>query len=157
MGGNGQARERQAEVVTLPRFWSKTILDANGCLVWGAARNEKGYGRFSYKGKNRRAHLVAYEIIKGKVPKGSILMHSCDNPSCVNPDHMTIGTIAQNNLDMRNKGRAGPMPDPVTRAKLTREQAEEIRSSQLDWGRLAIKYGVHRATIQKVIQRVTWK
>ena len=146
-----------AEREGFSRFWTKTTLGTNGCIVWNAAKNEKGYGRFGYNGKNRHAHIVAYEITKGKVPNGSILMHSCDNPSCVNPDHLTVGTKAQNNLDMHNKGRAAPIPSPVTRAKLTREQAEEIRASPLGCRRLGRKYGVLFGTIAKIRRRETWK
>jgi hypothetical protein len=146
-----------AEHEGFSRFWTKTALGTNGCIVWNAAKNEQGYGRFNYNGKNRHAHTVAYEITKEKVPNGYILMHSCDNPSCVNPDHLTVGTKAQNNLDMRNKGRARPPLNHVTRAKLTREQVEEIRTSPLGCRRLGKKYGVVPATIKKARRRVTWQ
>lgn len=85
------------------RFWGKVTF-GNDCWEWQAARNNKGYGQF---GRGRRlflAHRVAWEIWYGSAPS-QCLLHRCDNPACVRPDHLFEGSIADNNRDMATKGR----------------------------------------------------
>lgn len=89
------------------RFWSKVDTDGD-CWEWQAAKNPKGYGFF---GLGRRgdghalAHRVAYELTTGSIPDGLCVLHKCDNPGCVRPDHLWLGTRADNNRDMIGKGR----------------------------------------------------
>ena len=80
--------------------------DENGCTPWTASTT-KGYGQFKYHLKWCYAHRLAYEEAYGKIPKGMLVMHSCDNPKCVNPAHLSVGTHADNQRDMSEKGR-GP-------------------------------------------------
>lgn len=90
----------------LERFWTKTRRLDNGCIVWlGAKRDNKGYGSFSMNGKNHRSHRVAYSFVNGEIPINMVVMHACDRPSCVNPQHLSIGTQEENVKDMINKGR----------------------------------------------------
>lgn len=99
------------------------------CIIWAKAKNEKGYGRMLYKGKLRYAHRVHY-CIANNVDIESIdglqVRHSCDNPSCINPDHLSIGTSHDNHMDMKNRGRstAGEKHGCV---KITEQQAIEIK------------------------------
>ena len=82
------------------RFWSH--VDTTGeCWEWTASRNEWGYGQFSQNGKRIKAHRWAYLNLVGPVPKDRILMHTCDNPGCVSPEHLRIGTNGDNHMDMR--------------------------------------------------------
>lgn len=76
--------------------------DANGCWVWTRFLNEWGYGHYWGTG----AHRWSYAHHKGLIPAGMLVMHECDNPACVNPDHLKLGTQADNMLDMSRKGRA---------------------------------------------------
>jgi hypothetical protein len=70
-----------------------------------ASTDRYGYGQFRFEGKILRAHRVAYELEVGPIPEGMKLLHSCDNRRCVKPQHLTPGTMAQNNADMNRKGR----------------------------------------------------
>lgn len=88
----------------MKRFWDK-VLKTNSCWIWASHISGNGYGYFSLNNKELRAHRVAYELTKGPIPKGLHVMHTCDNPKCVNPDHLKIGTHQDNMSDMVKKGR----------------------------------------------------
>lgn len=77
-----------------------------GCMEWQSYRQPNGYGRFSF-GKRKRAlaHRFAYSLAHGEIPQGKVVMHSCDNPRCVNVEHLHLGTQAENVADMVTKGR----------------------------------------------------
>lgn len=77
------------------------------CIEWSGARNEKGYGRLKLRGEQCYAHRVAYEQAFGPIPEGLLVLHSCDNPPCINPEHLSVGTYADNHRDMIQKGRQG--------------------------------------------------
>lgn len=76
----------------------------NGCWDWKGSKS-RGYGKLNINGKQKRAHRVSYEMFKHKIPPGLVVMHSCDNPGCVNPDHLSTGTQNDNIQDMIKKGR----------------------------------------------------
>lgn len=89
------------------RFAEKWSVDpATGCHEWRAARNTWGYGQFQRGGCNVGAHRVAWEMAHGPIPSGMCACHHCDNRGCVNVGNMFLGTIAENNADMRAKGRS---------------------------------------------------
>lgn len=79
---------------------------ATGCLLWMGARNAKGYGTINVGGRPRFVHRVAWEISKGSIPNGLCVLHRCDTPACCNTEHHFLGSKADNNADMRAKGRA---------------------------------------------------
>lgn len=87
-------------------FWDR--VDTSGsCWVWTGACNRKGYGEYHFNGKARRAHRVSWELTYGPIPEGLIVCHRCDNPSCVRPDHLFLGTHSDNAIDRERKGRGG--------------------------------------------------
>lgn len=75
-----------------------------GCWVWTAAKTKQGYGQFGYKGIMTGAHRVSYELYKGPITEGLFVLHRCDNPSCVNPDHLYLGTNSDNTRDLKERG-----------------------------------------------------
>jgi hypothetical protein len=91
------------------RFWAKVAVgESDACWEWQASLDGKGYGQFFPTGRRRggvRAHRWAFEDRHGPIPPGRILLHECDNPRCVNPDHLRIGTQADNVRDMWDKNR----------------------------------------------------
>jgi hypothetical protein len=90
----------------ISRFEDKFIPEPNsGCWLWTAAISGKGYGRFGLGGKSRIASRVSYRIYKGDVPSRMFVCHTCDNPSCVNPDHLWLGSLTDNVRDCAQKGR----------------------------------------------------
>ena len=85
------------------RFWTKAEATET-CWNWKWSCGPKGYGTLGHRGKTMRAHRVAYELVNGEIPKGKSVLHSCDNPKCVNPDHLWIGTQQDNMIDRIKKG-----------------------------------------------------
>jgi hypothetical protein len=90
----------------LERFMSK--VDKRGddeCWEWQAGKNPRGYGQFSFKGRQKMAHRVIWILTNGPIPAGFFICHKCDNPSCVNPAHLFPGTPLDNTRDCISKGR----------------------------------------------------
>jgi len=141
----------------IDRFHSKTKKAANGCIVWAAGKYKHGYGGFWALGAMRKAHRVAWEIANGPIldPKMHVL-HRCDNRPCVNPDHLFLGTIADNMLDRDKKGR-GLSGERANTAKLKAEEVREIRQSNVSSTVLAAEYGVSWSTICQIRRGDTWK
>ncbi|MFJ4166312.1 HNH endonuclease signature motif containing protein [Microbacterium sp. NPDC089698] len=76
------------------------------CIVWTGRRNYHGYGQIQIAGRAIGAHRAAFEASNGPIPDGLVVRHTCDNPPCINPDHLLIGTVADNNRDKAERGRA---------------------------------------------------
>ena len=78
----------------------------SGCWLWTGTVDLKQYGRFSKQGRLCSAHRIAWELYRGSIPTDRNVLHRCDNPSCVNPDHLFLGTLTDNMRDMARKGRS---------------------------------------------------
>ncbi len=92
--------------IRVARFWSKvSVIDDEFCWEWKACIGANGYGHFKIGRTPLGAHVVAYKIIKGEIPKGMLVCHSCDNPKCCNPNHLWLGTVKDNARDKIAKGR----------------------------------------------------
>lgn len=144
------------------RFWSKVLQseDEGGCWEWQAYCNPNGYGKFRLNGKKVYAHRFAYEDINNKkIGERMCILHSCDNPKCVNPAHLREGTHLDNITDMINKNRqAITRGESNGNCKLTELQVVEIREkSHLKTHQLALEYGVSSSAIQHIISRRIWK
>lgn len=167
------ARSTTGEITPadIARFWSQ--VDKSGeCWVWiGSRYTRGGYGRCRpyYRSGQRKAHRVSYELAYGPIPEGMCVCHRCDNPPCVRPDHLFLGTSEENTYDMFQKGRAGGVMNPQKRpvgercsyAKLTDAQVAEIRARYAQGGisqrQLGELYGVSRSTICNIVMNTAWK
>ena len=86
------------------RFEEK-VFKTNHCWLWIGSKHGKGYGHFRYKGKVEKAHRFSYMLYNGHIEEGLCILHSCDFPSCVNPEHLRVGTHLENAHDRDRKGR----------------------------------------------------
>ncbi len=159
----------QVKVGFAVRFWARVApMDTpGGCWEWIGIRNAGGYGKAWHGGKYRNggrsvlAHRASWAMENGPIPEGLDVCHHCDNPPCVNPGHLFVGTTLDNMRDMRAKGRAPCVTGNANpAAKLTAADAVAIRREyalggvrQVD---LARKYGVGQAAISRVVLRQNW-
>lgn len=164
------------------RFWNR--VDQSGgpdaCWLWQGPIEKTGYGRITDYWTKHLTHRFAYELVKGPIPPGKSVCHSCDVRACCNPAHLWVGSTAENLQDARDKGRLLPTPPPVRpgmangRAKLTDEQVQAIRAAYIPRkpGRvkgvpnghhapgsvqaLAAEYGVAVSLIHRIVRREVW-
>jgi len=146
----------------LKRFF-KYVLKTDSCWYWWGAVNTsrkrgRRYGLFFYEGKPEYAHRISYCLHKGEILAGQQIMHSCDNPFCVNPAHLSIGTAQDNSNDAKDKGRIKKWENHG-RAKLTNQQIEEIFSLDglVTRKAIAAKYNVSATNISSILNGKTWK
>lgn len=148
----------------LDRLLAKVRTSESGCWEFTGGRAAKGYGVI-YSHDHRRnipAHRASWYVHRGDIPSGMFVCHKCDNPPCVNPDHLFVGTPADNVRDMVRKNRHPPQcrgPNKFA-AKLDEDQVREIRrrASAGDHPRkLAAEFGVHVVNIRHIIKGRTWK
>lgn len=138
-------------------FWAK--VDKSGtCWLWTAAEDRAGYGVFgSTDAPSRAAHRLSYLIAKGD-PAERHVLHRCDTPPCVNPDHLFLGDDAANHADMASKLRS-TWGEKNARAKLSASQVREIRA-QLDAGathrRIAEEFAISPTTVSDIRRRKSW-
>lgn len=140
------------------RLRSKTKVDPiTGCWEWTASKTSSGYGKIFVVGKLRAAHRVSYEMRHGAIPNGMRVLHRCDNPACINPDHLFLGSDADNVADMISKGRQ-QKGSRHYKAKLSENDVRAIRSAKNETpNNLAKQFGVTAATISFIRSGKIWK
>ena len=151
------------------RFFDRVEKTAT-CWNWVGGMSNKGYGRFWFQGNQIMAH---HFLLLDTKPNGAWVLHHCDNPSCVRPDHLFFGDAKANSQDMHRKGRGNPLPgwkamfaariydvgEKCYAAKLTEKKVLWIRNQPKHFGymsKMARKFGVTHDAIRQVIQRKTW-
>lgn len=159
------------------RFWKFVRKDgANGCWRWigtksGGSWVGHGYGQLWHNGRMRNAHRVSWELHHGVIPAGLCVLHKCDVPECVNPNHLFLGTHADNAHDRDGKGRTSKgdkhfshtRPELCLRGekhgmtKLTEAQMRAIEASGLPRKELAAQFGVSKATVANIKRHKTWR
>lgn len=147
------------------RFWEK--VDKRGpdeCWEWGATKTRLGYGQLQIDGRSTSAHRVSWELAYGPIPDGLCVCHHCDNPGCVNPTHLFLGTELDNARDRDCKGRQRSprlVGERNGQAKLTRKQVLEIRrrykKGVMCQRELGVRYGVTQSMISMIVLGKSWK
>lgn len=135
-------------------------VDPTKCELWLGAKNLAGYGMKRRDGKVRMVHRLVWEEHNGKIPDKMIVCHKCDNPTCINPDHLFLGTQSDNIIDSVLKNRAyraigmshgmARLTDDMVRAiRARREEGAYMRT-------IALEFGCGKTTIWKILNKVTW-
>jgi hypothetical protein len=137
------------------RFWSKVKKGDrhDDCWEWIAYKTRHGYGRFNFNGIINLAHRIAWELIHGSIPVGMNVCHDCDNPGCVNPEHLFLGTQLDNMQDCVRKGRFC--------CKLKVEDVVQIRrkyaAGNISQRKLAAQYNISHQHVLVIVKRMIWK
>lgn len=147
--------------VIVDRFWSKVTVveDDDSCWEWTAGCSGDGYGAFKVRGQQVGAHRYSYELNVGPIPDDMQVLHSCDNPLCVRPKHLFLGTVADNMADKAAKLR-GPLGDRNPRAKLTESSVREIRrrvAAGASQRAIAREFKVGHLAVHRLVHRKTWR
>jgi hypothetical protein len=143
----------------MDRFWRK-VEKTDSCWLWTAAvrRADEGYGAFWLNGRHVPAHRVAFELTNGQIGDDQVVAHRCDNPRCVNPDHLFATTQRGNMEDKVQKGRQAA-GERNSKAKLTSSQVAEIRHAYAAGERsirLAERFGIDRTNVWNIVSGKTW-
>lgn len=146
------------------RFWLQ-VEPSDYCWTWGGRRSRKGYGLVVIGSDDHFAHRIAWRLANSRsVPEGMFVLHRCDNRPCVRPSHLFLGTLADNNADMKAKGRTYRptwVGSAVPTAKVTEADVAEIRRLYRAGGvtqtALAIRYGLNQGTVNGLIRGRTWR
>jgi len=144
------------------RFWKKVARRGPGeCWEWQAAKRHLGYGQISVNGKPMKAHRLSFLLANGYLPP--VVRHACDNPPCVNPQHLLPGTHADNSADARARNRAVNPPRMVGMANAQSKlndaivrEARELHANGESYHALAARYSVDRRTITQAVRGDRW-
>lgn len=144
------------------RFWSRVCV-GDGCWLWTGALNNVGYGQFSVRCRHVLAHRMSWTLECGPIPAGLWALHDCpggDNPACVRPSHLFLGTRADNMADMVAKDRQARLKgEAAPRAKLTEAQVLGIRARAAagePHRKLGREFAVDYSTISDIVRRKSW-
>lgn len=142
------------------RFWGR-VIKTDTCWLWTGKPhrdNQWGYGRFHAAGQSFKAHRLSYILAYGSIPDGLLVRHKCDNPLCVRPDHLLLGTDLDNVQDCIDRGRR-PIGERVGSATLSDSEVVHIRSlyevEHWHQARIAREYGVSRRTINRIVRHLS--
>lgn len=141
------------------RLNKHSALTSSGCIEWLRFRDGKGYGRIQIGKKAERTHRAAWMVSNNSpIPTGMVVRHTCDNPACINPRHLILGTDVDNVRDMDSRGRRGARRgEEGTSAKLTWPEVKAIRASSASARSLAGQYAVSVSLIYQVRNHTIWK
>lgn len=140
------------------RITERAERQPSGCLHWTGYIGNHGYGVLGVNGKNRLVHRLAFEMANGPIPAGRLVCHRCDNRRCMEPEHLFLGSIADNNADMRAKGRGVTLFGSRNgRARITESDVVAIRAASGTSDVVAARFGVSPSTIRHIRQGKQWK
>lgn len=139
------------------RFFSRFKVSDSGCWLWIAHCDKDGYGILPGNHASIRAHRFSFIHHHGPIDDGMVICHKCDNPGCVNPDHLFAGTTKDNCHDMLSKGRDMMVGSKNNKAKLSESDVVKIRDSNLSSESLAREFNVSKSTIKRIKNRTQWR
>ncbi len=146
------------DAIIIANFWKKVDKKDSGCWEWNGSTQYKGYGEMRVAKKLRAAHRISYRILIGGINDNLCVCHKCDNRKCVNPEHLFLGTIKDNNIDKMLKGRGRVLKGSNSpKSKLKEEDVLFIRNSDKRNFKLAKLFKVTKTTITDIKKRRTWK
>lgn len=137
-------------------FWIKVKKVPGSCWEWIGGRSVQGYGKWTFADRTVVAHRFSWQIVNGPIPKGAMILHSCDNPPCVNPSHLRLGSHRENMEDRQKRGRTARHGNP----RLTWDKAEKIRAlDAAGTGRASIakRFCVTEACVSMIVSGKRWK
>lgn len=153
-------RTGRLERQTLEERFMKYVHKEEACWLWTGYVNTSGYGSLTVKGTPVGAHRLSFMLFKGEVPDGKVVCHTCDVRTCVNPEHLWLGSNRENLDDMLAKGRQSRVPGEQNgMSKLTEDQVRAIRQEHIDGATkasLCRKYEVSSSTMDRLIKRQSW-
>ena len=161
-------------MISAEQFYEKTQPEPNsGCWLWRAGLTRYGYGAIGHRGGSILAHRASWAFSRGPIPEGMLVCHKCDVPACVNPDHLFLGTYADNAADRERKGRgrqpsgenhasrkhpfALPRGEAHWCAKLTSETVAAIRADARTQQKIASAYGISQSVVGGIKRREIWR
>lgn len=161
--------------MTPEKFWRSCTVTPTGCWEWTRYRTRQGYGRVVLPRYSTIASRAAWELVNGAIPKGRSVMHICDNPPCINPAHLILGSPADNSRDMVQKRRQasgvthgmygkrgvlapmyGVRGEQHPRAKLSEAAVRKIRESSDTQRCIAKKYGISQSNVSLIKRLKSW-
>ena len=138
-------------------YFKSRVNENNGCLEFAGARCPAGYGRVGYKNKVWQSHRLSYLLYYGEFDKALFVCHRCDNPPCINPEHLFLGTSRDNVDDMLAKGRSQKCRgESHSQSRLTEKDVLSIRMDRRPLGVIAVQYGVAEAFISTIKSKRVW-
>lgn len=141
----------------IDRFHTKYVIDAaTNCWNWTGYLDQKGYGRFWINKKPYMAHRAS-AMIHGLDMSGEVMRHMCNNPRCVNPEHLQTGSHQDNYDDMIRAGRRGKTGNPTATDQLVILLREKYSTGNYSQKQLAVEYNLGEETVRKIVKRITWK
>lgn len=152
--------KKDIQVKDINRFLGRVKKNTKNCWPWTGYKDRCGYGIFYFNGVNIPAHRFSYLMHKGNIFKNLLVLHSCDNPRCVNPGHLSLGTVKDNIQDKVNRNRQyRPQGEKSPNAKLTEKQVREILKKQNHFSQIELgkEYNIRAQSIGKIINGERWK
>jgi hypothetical protein len=155
-GSDGRFEGHLFWSIAMKRFWDKVnrTSDPSDCWEWNAGKFPNGYGQFRLRGKTKYSHRLSYEFCFGTIPPNICVCHKCDNPLCVRPSHLFLGTHKDNAIDKCKKGR-----NPI-RSKITKEQAQDIYHLAIErvmsQEKIALLFNVSQQTVSAIKTKNAW-